>query len=64
MTAVHKYKPIINSRECKDVLGNIKITILNYAKNGESRFNLVSTNGRHFQTDDKEKFLDYLKTAI
>lgn len=64
MTAVHKYKPVINTRERDDVLGGIKITILNYAKDGESRFNIVSTNGRQFHTNDRQKFLDYLKTAI
>lgn len=64
MPIVYKYKPVINTHKCVDVLGGIKITILNYAKNGENRFNLVFTNGRSFHTDDREKFLDYLKKAI
>lgn len=64
MPQTSKCKSAINPREGKDVLGGIKITILNYAKSGEKRFNLVFTNGRHFHTDDKEKFLNYLKVAI
>lgn len=42
-------------------LGGYKIYILNYAKKGESRYNVVSTNGEIFKTNTKQEFMEYLE---
>ena len=52
------YKPKI------DVLGGYKITILNYAKQGEFKYTIVSTEGGVFNSNDKNKFLSKLQGII
>lgn len=42
-------------------LGGFKVSILNYAKNGEYKYTVASTKGDFFQTNSKEEFINFLK---
>lgn len=44
-----------------DVLGGFKITILNYAKKGEKKYNILPIGGELFATNSKQEFMDYLE---
>lgn len=41
-------------------LGGYRITIINYAKKGEYKFNIIPTNGKPFGTNNKNEFVDYI----
>ena len=51
-----KQKPIPNF----DVLGGYKISILNYTKKGEYKFNIIQINGEPFMTNNKNEFVHYI----
>lgn len=51
---------IIEPNSKFDVLGGYKCYILNYAQKGEFRFNVVSTTGDAFKTNNKSEFIDYI----
>ena len=42
-------------------LGGFKVSILNYAKNGEYKYTVASTKGGFFQTNSKEEFIQFIK---
>lgn len=42
-------------------LGGFKVSILNYAKNGEYKYTVASTKGDFFQSNSKEEFISFLK---
>lgn len=42
-------------------LGGFKVSILNYAKNGEYKYTVASTKGDFFQTNSKEEFINFIK---
>lgn len=44
-----------------DVLGGFKITVLNYIKKGEKKYNVLPIGGELFATNSKQKFMDYLE---
>lgn len=46
---------------CIDVLGGFKITILNHAKKGEKKYNILPIGGELFATNSKNEFMDYLE---
>lgn len=41
--------------------GGYKITIQNYVKNGEFKYNVLPIGGKLFATNDKNKFMAYLE---
>lgn len=43
------------------LLGGFKVSILNYAKNGEYKYTVASTKGGFFQTNSKEEFIEFIK---
>ena len=45
----------------RDVLGGYVVHILNYPFNKERKYNVVSTAGDVFKTNDKQEFLKYLE---
>lgn len=45
-------------------LGGYKVTILNYAKPGEYKYIINSTNGQSFKSNDKLQFLHKIKELI
>ena len=60
-----KPKQVISKMETTtDVLGGYKISILKYAKAGEYKFNIVSTTGNSFKTNDKAKFLNKVQDLV
>lgn len=42
-------------------LGGYKITIQNYARSGEFKYNILPIGGKLFATNDKNKFMAYLE---
>lgn len=48
----------------RDILGGWRAYVLNYARGKEKRFNVVSTAGEMYATDDKESFLRFLRENI
>lgn len=44
-----------------DVLGGFKITIQNYARRGEFKYNILPIGGKIFATNNKQEFMDYLE---
>lgn len=44
-----------------EILGGFKVYIMKYTKKGENKYNVVSTAGEVFKTNDKQKFLKYLE---
>lgn len=44
-----------------DVLGGYKITILNHAKKGEKKYNILPIGGELFATNSKNEFMEYLE---
>jgi hypothetical protein len=47
-------------RKAKDTLGGYKIYILNHPKDGEYSYNITSTEGLLFRTNDKKVFIEAL----
>ena len=45
-------------------LGGVKAFILNHAKKGENKYNIVHTDGKTFKTNDREQFFEYLRGII
>jgi hypothetical protein len=43
-----------------DVLGGVKITIQNYARSGEFKYNILPIGGTLFATNSKSEFMEYL----
>lgn len=41
--------------------GGFKITIQNYVKNGEFKYNILPIGGKLFATNSKNEFMDYLE---
>jgi hypothetical protein len=41
--------------------GGYKITIQNYVKNGEFKYNILPIGGKLFATNSKNEFMDYLE---
>ena len=48
-------------RDSDNILGGWKITVPNYVKRGEYKFNAVSTNGEVFRTNTFTDFLDWFQ---
>lgn len=44
--------------------GGLKITVLNYVKPYENKFNIKATSGEYFGTDNKEQFLNKLNEYL
>lgn len=45
----------------RDILGGYNVHILNYPFNKERKYNIVSTAGEVFKTNDKREFLRFLE---
>lgn len=45
-------------------MGGYKMTILNYVKKGEFKYNIESTSGELIRTNDKQEFLENLKDCL
>ena len=60
MTEIKKDKPRKKRPSFDSIMGEYKVYILNYAKDGECRYNIVSTKGEVFKTNSRKKFLSYL----
>lgn len=54
----HKEQVLLNNLD--SILGGYKIYILKHVKNGEYRFNIVSTKGEVFRTNTFTDLIDYL----
>jgi len=55
----------IKKREPEEyLLGGIKIYILNHAGDRECKFNVVSTSGEVFNTNNREKFFEFLRGKV
>lgn len=60
-----KIKGIITSTDKAEyLLGGIKIYILNHAGDRECKFNVVSTSGEVFNTNNREKFFEFLRGKV
>lgn len=47
-----------------EVVGGYKMFILNYTKKGEYKYQIVSTNGKSFMTNNSSEFMDKVKGII
>lgn len=59
----HKQRTKLRFKE-KDainILGGYKIFILNYASLKEKKYNIISTAGKIFRTNNKQEFIQYLE---
>ena len=45
-------------------LGGFKVSILNYAEKGEYKYTVASTKGDFFQTNSKDKFINFIKERV
>lgn len=57
------YKKVKDSKtklHWSNPLGGYKITIQNYARDGEFKYNILPVGGKLFATNDKNEFMDYL----
>lgn len=50
----------IKKHEPEECLGGYRIYVLNHTKRGEFKYNVVSTKGGVFHTNDKKIFLNFL----
>lgn len=55
---------IISPEKSQHLLGGYKVYILNHASKGERKFNVVSTTGEVFNTDNREKFFEFLRGKV
>lgn len=46
------------------LLGGVKVSILNHAKRGETKYTVASTKGGFFQTNSKEEFIKFIKERV
>ena len=51
----------IKNLEPEDYLGGYMVYVLNHTKRGEFKYNVVSTKGNVFHTNNKEDFLSFLR---
>lgn len=59
-TRIREEEAFFNNQKFNSSLGGHKIYVLNHVKDGEFKYNIVSTLGEVFKTNDKIKFINYL----
>lgn len=47
-----------------EIIGGYKISILNHASRIEKKYNVTSTNGNYYATNDKVEFFNYLRGIL
>lgn len=55
---------ILGIDKAEQLLGGYRVYILNHASKGERKFNVVSTTGEVFNTDNREKFFEFLRGKV
>lgn len=56
-------KPVKIIKRDFNILGGVKIYVLNHTSGSERKYNVVHTSGKLYQTDNKDEFLQYLKNS-
>lgn len=64
LKSVEKAKDKIVSDKFDETCGGYKIYILNHVKEGESKYNIVSTKGYIWNFNSKQMFLDKLEHLL
>lgn len=48
------------NKKVDKVIGGYKISVLNYVKKGEFKYNILKTDGTLFYTNNKREFISYV----
>lgn len=48
------------NKKVDKVIGGYKISVLNYVKRGEFKYNILKTDGTLFYTNNKQEFINYI----
>lgn len=48
------------NKKVDKVIGGYKISVLNYVKKGEFKYNILKTDGTLFYTNNKQEFINYV----
>jgi hypothetical protein len=57
-----KYEQAI--KKADEIIGGYKISILNHASQTEKKYNITSTDGNYYATNDKGEFFNYLRGIL
>lgn len=60
----YKKKHHISIDSEENIIGGYKISILNHASRTEKKYNVASTDGNYYATNDKGEFFNYLRGIL